>query len=137
MVSHNEVSAVRHLIWKLDVAVTQGFLCQIGLIQRLAVYGDISLLIYIYPASGTCDHSLYQYLVIVVKGDHISLDEIGSFYGNYDLSLLDSGVHGTAVDLKYREQEYGDQNCRCCHGDQGSKGVSQYPVVSVSVFCSV
>lgn len=58
------------------------------LIQRFAIHGDISLLIYIYPASGTCDHSLYQYLVIVVKGDHISLGEIGSFYGNYDLSLL-------------------------------------------------
>ena len=103
MISHHKVSAIRHLIGEFDIAVSQRLLYQIGFVQGFAVHCDISLLIDIYPASGTCDHSLHQNLIIIVESDHISLGEICTFHRYHDLTFLNSGIHGISIYLQYRK----------------------------------
>ena len=67
MVSHTEVPIIRHLIGKLNIAASKGFLRQIRLLQQLAVHIDVSAFIDIHPLTGTGNAALYQDFVSQIR----------------------------------------------------------------------
>lgn len=103
MISHHEVSAIRHLIGEFDIAVSQRLLYQIGFVQ-----GSPSTVTFPFSSistqlPGPAIIRFHQNLIIIVESDHISLGEICTFHRYHDLTFLNSGIHGISIYLQYRK----------------------------------
>ena len=58
VIAHAEVSIVRYLVGQINVTISQGFFCQIRLIQQIAVHIHIALNVDIHPLTGAGDTTL-------------------------------------------------------------------------------
>ena len=134
MVAHDEDLSVGDLIGEGDVRVAEGLLHQVGLLQKRFINIDSAVLLDVHPLAGPGDDPLHQDLVVVVKGDDIPLLQLVGLQGEDDLTVLQGGGHGTAVDLQHRKPQRGHQNGNGRHGDQGVEGAFQHRTVPGAVF---
>ena len=71
MVPHHEIAALRHLVWQVDIALSQGSLRQVGLLQGDVVDIDRPVLFDVDPVSGGADDALDQDLVVIIEGETV------------------------------------------------------------------
>lgn len=115
MIAHNENSAFRHLIWKLDIT---SLFIQIRFVQQCLIHIHISVSIHIDPFSGTGNHTLNENFVIVIERDNVARLKLRHFHGENNLSVLEGRRYGISVYLKHRKPQGCNQNDNCSNGNQ-------------------
>ena len=134
VVAHDEYLAVRHLVGQLDVAIPKGLFLDIGLVQRLAVHGDVAVFVDIHHFPAQCDDALHEDLVVVVEGADVAPVALAPAHRDEDVPIAQRRGHGASRRLQHRNEQRGHQD-RCGshhqqHGDGAQHRAAEVLVVS-------
>ena len=70
----------------------------------------------------------------IVLPDAVVCGKFLAFDGNHNLSFVERGHHGCAVNLQNRQPQRGDQNSECSYHHQRKHRASEHIAVMVFVF---
>ncbi len=136
VITHTEVTVIRHLIRQRNVTFSKRFFRQVRFLQQPSVHGYISVFVDIHPLAGAGNTALHQNLVSQVERHQVAGFKARALDGEDNIPLIQRGRHGRPIDLQHGHPNGSNQHGYSRNNHKRVDGAAKNAFIPPFVFFS-